>query len=74
MDGDQLQYRIRLDRRRFEEAHLKYAMLKIRARYPAIATGPLPISTNIFHTLEKFTPAFYEAFSHRYSGKLIIQQ
>ena len=73
MDDDQLHYRIRLDRRRFEEAHLKYEMLMVQARYPTMATGPLPIATDISDTLEKFTPAFYEAFSHRYSGKLINQ-
>ena len=73
MDDDQLHYRIRLDRRRFEEAHLKYAMLMVQARYPTMATGPLPIATDISDTLEKFTPAFYEAFTHRYSGKLINQ-
>ena len=33
---EQLYFRIRLDRRRFEVAHLKYALLKTQKRYATI--------------------------------------
>lgn len=67
-DGEQLHYRIRLDRRRFESAHLKYAMLMIQNRYPGSATSPVAMTAYVMHTLQKFTPAFYDAFCEKYSG------
>ncbi len=68
-DGDQLHYRIRLDRRRFETAHLKYAVLMTHRRYPMIATCPIAMTTDVTDTLQKFTPIFYEAFCQRYAGE-----
>ena len=44
-------------------------MLMTRTRYPATATAPLPIASDIADTLAKFTPTYYEAFSSQYSGK-----
>ena len=72
LTGDNLHQRIRLDCRRFENAHLKYAVLSIHNHYPGIASGLIPVHTDIASTLESFTPLFYEAFSQRYSGTLRV--
>ena len=67
---EKLHHCIRLDRRRFESAHLKYAVLMTQNRYPTIGVGPIPMYTDIYitTTLEKYTPHFFEAFCQRYSG------
>ena len=69
---DQLHHRIRLDRRHFESAHLKYAMLMTKSRYPSISIDTIPMTTDVTDSLQKFTPMFYNAFSDRYSGKLSL--
>ena len=66
---DQLHHRARLDRRRLETGHLKYAMLMTQSRYPGIAPCPIPMAADITYTLQKFTPPFYDAFTRRYSGE-----
>ena len=60
--------RIRLDRRRLETAHLKYAMLKTQSRYGATLSSSIPMQTDFCKTLEKFTPLYYEAFTSKYAG------
>lgn len=64
----ELQHRLRLDRRRFEAAHLKYAILTTQSRYPEIAAGSIAMNTDISSTLEVITPTFYDAFTQRYAG------
>ena len=64
----ELQHRLRLDRRRFEAAHLKYAILTTQSRYPQIAAGSITMNTDISATLEVITPNFYHAFTNRYAG------
>lgn len=59
-----------LDRRRLEEAHLKYAVLCVYQRYPHYFTR-LSIDLCIRQTLEDITPLFYRAFSARYACKFI---
>ena len=61
----------RLDRRQFETAHLKYAVLMTQARYPTVNTihCPIAMTADVSDMLQKFIPIFYEAFSTRYSGK-----
>ena len=65
---DELRLRIRLDRRRFESAHLKYAMLKIQQHYPPLSTIPVSVAGEVKDTMLNFTPAFYKAFCEQYSG------
>ena len=58
-----------LHRRRLEEAHLKYAILRMYQRY----TGHFSkwyLSSNIKDTLEEVAPVFFEAFSSYYMCKL----
>ena len=51
----QLYSRIRLDRRRFETAHLKYALLMMQKRHENIKTH-IPMQTDLSETLQAFTP------------------
>lgn len=57
----------RMDRRRFEDAHLKYAVLKVTGRYSECLKAP-EFSSDIYATLQVVTPAFYNAFQRKYSG------
>lgn len=68
----QLQERLKLDRRRFEAAHLKYAVLMVSSRYPEI-DKPVTMYSDLQRTLKLFTPNFYKAFETKYSGKLGLE-
>lgn len=59
---------MRLDRRRLEAAHFKYAVLKVMKRYPDTFQQQ-KISVTLADTLKKVTQDFYTAFTTRYSGK-----
>ena len=59
--------RLNLDRRRFEAAHLKCAMLKTRAVYPELQ-DEIPVGNDVAEILRVFTPNYYEAFCQKYSG------
>ena len=69
LDDDVLNQRIRLDRRRFESAHLKYAMLSIQKCYPTLSTLSITVTGEIKETMLSFTPAFYQAFCKKYSSR-----
>lgn len=61
--------RLKMDRRRFELAHLKYAVLKIAERYADdLNLTDIPITPDLKATLEKITPVFYSSFRARYAG------
>ena len=58
-----------MDRRRFEAAHLKYAILQFAASYPeVIPPGSLTVHCDIGDTLMLVTPLLYNAFRARYAG------
>lgn len=57
-----------LDRRRLEEAHLKYSILRMYQQYDSYFSK-WSLSSNIKQTLEDITPTFYEAFSAYYTCK-----
>lgn len=57
-----------LDRRRLEEAHLRYAILCIYQRYEGHFTT-WSLSSCIKETLQDITPTYYEAFSAHYMCK-----
>jgi len=72
LNDDVLNQRIRLDRRRFESAHLKYAMLNIQRCYPTLSTLSITVTGEIKETMLSFTPAFYQAFCKEYSSRLLL--
>lgn len=57
--------RLRVDRRRLEAAHLKYAALKVMKRYPETFKDYC-ICVKQEDTLEKITGYFYSAFTSKY--------
>ena len=59
-----------MDRRRFEEAHLKYAVHKMKASYSS-AFGQVSTirGIDIGSTLEKMTPTLISGFKKKYGGK-----
>lgn len=63
--------RNQMDRRRFETAHLKYAVLRLAASFP---DAPLPngvtFNSDISVTLLNITPILFRAYQARYAGKL----
>ena len=61
--------RMKLDRRRFEAAHLRYAMLTIMGTYENI--NPTPMHTDVYESLKAFTPNFYECFTTKFAGKFL---
>lgn len=67
-----LMSRMKLDRRRFETAHLRYAMLTTMATYPDIES--IPMHTNVYESLKLFPPKFYECFTKRFAGTQSTQQ
>ena len=64
--------RARLDYRRLEEAHLKFAVLNVYERYPSSFLSRKIYS--IADTLEVITPNFYKAFEARYAGMFIYSE
>ena len=59
-----------LDRRRFEAAHLRYAVLQVAAFYSELLlTQGLFVYPDVEKTLSIITPALYSAFQARFSGK-----
>lgn len=58
-----------MDRRRFEEAHLKFAILQTVAQYQdQFQLNKLPFYSDIKDTLEHFTPVYYQYFQGRYAS------
>ena len=56
-----------LDRRRLEEAHMRFCILDVFKRYPQ--TFPTwTITSNLQQTLDDITPLYYSAFATRYAG------
>ena len=64
--------RHKMDRRRFETAHFKYAVLKVATRYPNTFQTSPTINTTLSETIDDVTPQYYNAFTLRYSGIAIV--
>lgn len=67
-----LNSRLRMDRRRLESAHIRYAILKVIQSY----SDQLSVASTVFHsnpsvTLLEFTPTFQKLFHGKYSGENI---
>ena len=56
-----------LDRRRLEEAHLKYCILQMYQRYPK-NFPKWSIASTLKQTFKSVTPTFYQAFSANFAG------
>ena len=61
--------RASLDRRRLEEAHLKYAVLMVYRDYGDYFSN-CKVSHDHRLTLERVSPVYYKAFTARYAGIL----
>ena len=58
-----------LDRRRFEDAHLKYACLNLVSRYPlAFTFESVEVEADLMSTIEKMTPLLFKTFEAKYAG------
>lgn len=57
---------MKLDRRRLEEAHLKFCVLEVYGRYPDVFPRWI-IRKSVDLTLEDVTPAYFRAFEDRYA-------
>ena len=68
VDTKQLEERACLNRRRLEEAHQKYCLLKVYKRYPS-HFKEWKISVDIQKTIEEVTPSYYRGFSEVYMCK-----
>jgi hypothetical protein len=64
----EIKERFSLNRRRLEEAHLKYALITTIRRYPQLHTHSIPIRGDISQSLKEFTPSYYEAFTIKYAA------
>ena len=61
--------RLRLDRRRLEEAHMRFCILDVFKQYPH--TFPTwNISTSLQQSLDHIIPHYFNAFSAKYAGQL----
>lgn len=60
--------RERLDRRRLEAAHFKYAILNVTTWYPSDLSSEVIFSPDLQPTLLEFTPLYQQAFHKKYSG------
>ena len=59
--------RIKLDRRRFEEAHLRFAVLRVKSSYPDEFSHNT-VLPNIQETLKEITPKYFQLFRHLYGS------
>lgn len=66
--GDEI--RACLDRRRLEEAHLKYAILLVYRNYPEHFPS-WKVSRDVRIKLGEVSPIYYKAFSTHYAGKCV---
>ena len=65
--------RQKLDRRRFEAAHFKYAVLTVFKRYPSLLDGKKPsLYTNMTQTLDEITPLYFKSFQDCYTSMVNI--
>ena len=64
-----LNNRIRIDRRRVEDAFFQYALLRTASMYPDMfALAELPLHADTRDTLSKFTTVYHKAFMDRYAS------
>ena len=64
--------RIKMDRRRLENAHIRYAILTISKWYPDhFSCNNIAFTSDTASTLLEFTPLYQEIFHQTYSGILL---
>ena len=65
-----VQKRASMDRRRLEDAHLKFAVLQVVSWYPeALTLGEVDLSSSVSECLGRVTGTYYSQFSKKYAGK-----
>ena len=65
-----LKNRIKLNRRRLEAAHLKYAVLVTATNYPDLfGLSDVEVYPDVREKLQHITPKYYSGFKSRYLGK-----
>ena len=57
-----------LDKRRLEEAHMRFCILDVLKRYPQLSPTLLKLYSSLQQSLDDITPLYYNAFSSRYAG------
>lgn len=60
--------RMKLDRRRLEAGHMRYAILNVCDRYPDMAGTSPSIASDVNITLQSITQAYYDEFTRKYAG------
>ena len=60
-----------MDRRRLEDAHFQYAILRVAAWYD-LKLSDLPLHGAANDTLLQIGSTFYEAFMKKYSGEMSL--
>ena len=62
--------RLKLDRRRLEEAHLRYAIINVTRRFLPECSHTA-IKGDLCSTLKEFTPTYFKMFTAKYAGNYI---
>lgn len=57
-----------LDRRRLEEAHMRFCILDVLQRYPQLCPN-FKLHSSLKQNLDDITTLYYDAFSQRYAGE-----
>ena len=61
--------RASMDRRRLEDAHLKFAVLQVISWYPdSLHLTEVPITSSVNEMLKTFTSTYYNLFNAKYAG------
>lgn len=60
--------RLALDRRRLEDAHFQYALLRVASWYN-FDLASLPLHGSTHETIVHFANRYYQAFMKNYSGE-----
>jgi len=69
-EQEQLVERQQLDRRRLEDGHFQYAILKVAGWYPKLLDiSELPLHSALQETLPKVVAVYHGAFMDKYARK-----
>ena len=60
--------RLKLDRRRLEAGHMRYALLRVCQRYVNVFSSSLSISHDVNTTIKDVTPHYFIEFTKKYAG------
>ena len=67
-----IENRASLDRRRLEDAHIKFAVLQIMMWYSkSMSSKDFPLMSDMNSVLQTFTSKYYEIFTAQYAGTFL---